>query len=141
MEPLQLKHAAVNAAKMIIEDLGLDIVDPSPRRLAFCAAVVFDEITTNINQKNIPKALVNVYFEMVAGEYLQRELKAGRLEPLYESDGGIDPANVTSVKIGDITVGGNAGTSKRDEITGVIDALRNPRNKRYLFDIHRVALK
>lgn len=104
--------------------------------------LIYEEITTNINWDHIPETLEEVYIDMVAGEILYYYFLKGDLKPDPAESNDLEPGNVTSITAGNMTLGvsfGAYGTSSQ-RLLAFIDGLRNPKDKRYLFDIVRKAL-
>lgn len=140
-DPEQLKKAAGDAS-LRLEGLGLGEHAGDTALLEYCAGLVWDELTANLNRSVIPEKLWRVYVDMACGEYLWRKLASGDLDDLF-SDGadGPDPGRVTSVSVGEVSVGLAEGETPRSAFESLIDALRHPRDLRYLLNIFRTALE
>lgn len=101
------------------------------------AKLIYDEITLNINWDHIPESLHEVYVDMVCGEYLYYLYMQGKLIELPKD---LQIGNIGSITAGDMTLGTTGLETEQSRMLAFIDSLRNPRSKRYLFDIVRKAL-
>ena len=97
--------------------------------------VIYDEILANLNLKSLPLRLYSIYIDMVSGEVLLNLYLTGKLDDYIPDK--ISKEDLTSINAGDTTYGINAGTSKRKQIEDLIDSLRNPKDRTYLFDCFR----
>lgn len=135
----RLRNRAVCEAAAVIRAQGFG--DPADlESLRECAALVFDEVTANLNRDAIPERLEHLYFRMVAGEYLLGKYRMGELAEFYMGDEP-DPMSVTSVSLGDMSVGTKAGTTRQAALEAKLSALRYPRERKSLFSVYRVALE
>ena len=101
------------------------------------ARLIYDEITTNINWRTIPEQLHEVYVDMVCGEFLYYLYMQGKLIEVPES---LKIGNIGSISAGDVSIGTTGLETEQSRLLALIDSLRNPRSKQYLFDIVRKAL-
>lgn len=99
--------------------------------------LIYDEITTNINWDYIPEKLHEVYVDMVCGEYLYYLYMQGKLLELPDK---LQIGNIGSINAGDVSLGITGVETEQSRLLNLISSLRNPRSKRYLFDIVRKAL-
>ena len=97
--------------------------------------VIYDEILANLNLKSLPLRLYSIYIDMVSGEVLLNLYLTGKLDDYIPDK--ISKEDLTSISAGKTSYGINAGTSKRKQIEDLIDSLRNPKDRTYLFDCFR----
>lgn len=120
-----------------LESLGFGESLKNLNDLTFHAHLVYDLITRDINRNEIPESLHYIYIDMVCGYYLEEQYELGKLESLLSKE--IDPASVSSIKVGNVNVGLGTGESDRDRLLSLINNLKTQSGKRYLFDYERRA--
>lgn len=128
--------STVIAVQQRLQALGFESVSGDVETIGFYAKLIFDEITTNINWPSIPDKLYYVYIDMICGEYLYKLYQTGRLDGFLPEDKS-ESYTLTSVGAGNVSYGFNGPKTKAQTLEELIDSLRNPRNKRYLFDFFR----
>lgn len=137
---MSLSLTEFKKVKERLVSLGFEDVSEDTALIEYYADLVFDEITLNINWTYIPDRLETLYIDMICGEFLYSKYLSGALDGLIKSPDDIK-AKATSIKVGDVTVDTDKGTTKEDRILALIESLRNPKNKRYLMDIVRRSLR
>lgn len=120
-----------------IKSLGFTDIFLDDEVLEHYIKLIYDEITLNINWTYIPEQLHEVYIDMVCGEYLYSLYMQGKLLDIPDS---LQPGNIGSITAGDVSLGVTGMETEQSRLLTLIDSLRNPHNKRYLFDIVRKAL-
>lgn len=120
-----------------IKSLGFTDIFLDDEVLEHYIKLIYDEITLNINWTYIPEQLHEVYVDMVCGEYLYSLYMQGKLLDIPDS---LQPGNIGSITAGDVSLGVTGMETEQSRLLALIDSLRNPHNKRYLFDIVRKAL-
>lgn len=118
-----------------LDNLGLGAVVESTADLDFYADLVADVIKADLCRNEIPKALWRVYIDMVCGEFLRDKLMSGDLDEFINPE--IGKGDISNVRMGDFTVGINAGTSQRKLLEDLIQSLRSNPDYSYLFSYYR----
>lgn len=121
--------------KLIKLGFTKDIIDRE--MIEHFARLIYDEITTNINWSTIPEQLHEVYVDMVCGEFLYYLYMQGKLIDIPKD---LQVGNIGSISAGDVSIGTTGLETEQSRLLALIDSLRNPRSKQYLFDIVRKAL-
>lgn len=127
----------LDKARDRILSLGFDKEIIDMELLEHFCKLIYDEILTNINWDYLPERLYEVYIDIVCGEYLYRLYMEGKLIDLPKD---LTLGNIGSISAGDMTLGVTGVETEQSRLLALIDSLRNPRSKRYLFDIVRKAL-
>ena len=126
------------AVQRRLKALGFEKVSNDIDTIQFYCDLIYDEITLNINWPYIPEILMNVYIDMICGEFLLKLYQTGGLDDYLPDEP--EPGRLTSIGAGNVSYGFEGNKTKEQILLDLIDSLRNPRNKRYLFDIVRRAL-
>lgn len=121
-----------------LKALGFEAEISDVDTIQYYSELIYDEITLNINWSYIPDILQNVYIDMICGEYLYSLYQLGKLNA-YLPDKP-EAGRLTSITAGNVSYGFEGELTERQKLLNLIDSLRNPRSKRYLFDIVRRAL-
>lgn len=129
----------INAVQKRLIALGFESVSDDVETIKFYCDLIHDEIIININWPYIPDILKTVYIDMVCGEYLLKLYQLGKLDGYLPEDKAQSHV-LTSVTAGNVSYGFQGPKTKEQILLDLIDDLRNPRNKRYLFDFVRRAL-
>lgn len=133
---MSLSLTEFQKVKERLVSLGFEDVSSDTGLIEYYADLVFDEITLNINWSTIPDKLHTLYIDMICGEFLYAKYLRGDLDELLKDPNEVN-AKATSIKVGDVSVGLSGGSTRTDYFLGLIESLRNPKNKRYLMDIVR----
>lgn len=123
-----------------LRQLGIEDVEKNIYEIGFQANLVYDAITSDINQKKIPPQLWRVYIDMVCGNFLYDEYINGNLEDLF-GDSPKQQGPITSVILGDMTVDFDGSGTDRDIFLANVGYLKEHPDYRYLFDIFRDFLR
>lgn len=119
-----------------LKQLGYDPDKHPIEDLPFYANLVYDEVTTNLCRDTIPPKLYRVYIDMVCGEFLYDKYNKGELDYLFDPN-NVEPGAITSVKVGNVSVGMSSNRTTRVVFEDYINKLRKQDDLRYLFDFYR----
>lgn len=122
-----------------LQKLGFDNDKHNISDLSFYADLVYDVIRNNLCRPSIPQELWRVYIDMVCGEFLYDKYMNGDLDDLFNPD--IQRGDVSSVRLGDMTVNLTTVGTDRDIFLDRVNRLREQPDHLYLFDIFRDYLK
>lgn len=119
--------------------LGFDTDKHNISDLNFYADLVFDVVTDNLCRPDIPQKLWRIYIDMVCGEFLYDKFINGDLDDLFNPN--LQRGDVSSVKLGDMTVNLTTVGTDRDIFLDRVNYLRKQPDYKYLFDIFRDFLR